>query len=341
MAAPAAVLAVKAALVAATDKRSWTAIASVAAAVLTPLILIVVVLLSALSGTADHNNAAVDLTFNGGYLSSRIPADYRMYIEKMRESFAELDTVLAEMNGMVEDGEVDAYRVKSIFYSLFFGADQPRMGDGDYRGFADCFVIYEEREDEDGETYTVAVPIPDLETVYGNLSAVLGRTITTENKSNAGRIYLLALYGSAAISGGGNGLPPGVSMGDGSFAALMAEATKYIGYPYVWGGSSPSTSFDCSGFVCWVYTHSGVYNLPRTTATGIYDQCSLVPKAEMQPGDLIFFTRTYASPGPVSHVGIYVGADQMLHCGSPIGYANINSAYWSEHYYAAGRLPAS
>ena len=263
-----------------------------------------------------------------------------MYIEKMRGSFTDLDAALAEINGMAEDGEVDAYRVKSIFYSLFFGADQPRMNDGDYRRFADCFVTYEEREDEDGETYTVAVPITDLETVYRNLSAALGRIITAENKSNAGRIYLLALYGPAAVPGGGNGLPPGVSMGDGSFAALMAEATKYIGYPYVWGGSSPSTSFDCSGYVCWVYTHSGVYNLPRTTATGIYDQCSLVPKAEMQPGDLLFFTRTYASSGPVSHVGIYVGAGQMLHCGSPIGYANINSVYWTEHFYAVGRLPA-
>ena len=257
----------------------------------------------------------------------------------MRDSFTDLDTAIAEINGMAEDGEVDVYRVKAIFYSLFFGANQPRMNDGDYRIFADCFVTYEERVDEDGETYTVAVPITDLETVYGNLSAALGRTITAENKSNAARIYLLAMYGPAAVPGGGNGLPPGVSMGDGSFAALMAEATKYIGYPYVWGGSSPSTSFDCSGFVCWVYTHSGVYNLPRTTATGIYDQCSLIPRAELQPGDLVFFTRTYASPGPVSHVGIYVGAGQMLHCGSPIGYADVNSAYWSEHFYAAGRLP--
>lgn len=339
MAAPAAVLVAKAALVAATDKRTWTAIASVVAAILTPFILIIVVLLSTLSGTADHNNAAVDLTFNGGYLSSGLPADYRMYIEKMRDSFTDLDAALTEINGMAEDGEVDAYRVKSIFYSLFFGADQPRMNDGEYRRFADCFVTYEEREDDEGETYTVAVPITDLETVYGNLSAALGRTITAENKSNAARIYLLAMYGPAAVPGGGNGLPPSVSMGDGSFAALMAEATKYIGYPYVWGGSSPSTSFDCSGFVCWVYTHSGVYNLPRTTATGIYDQCSLIPRADLQPGDLVFFTRTYASPGPVSHVGIYVGAGQMLHCGSPIGYADINSAYWSEHFYAAGRLP--
>lgn len=339
MAAPAAVLAVKAALVAATDKRTWTVIASVTAAILTPFLLVIVFILSALSGTSGHNNAAVDLTFHGGYLSSRLPADYRMYIENMRDSFTDLDTVLLEINAMCEDGEVDAYQVKAIFYSLFFGADQPRMDGEDYRAFADCFVTYEEREDGDGEPYTVAVPVTDLETVYESLTTAFGVTVTTEKKSNSQRIYMLALYGPATVPGGGNGLPPGVAMGDGSFGALMTEATKYIGYPYVWGGSNPSTSFDCSGFVCWVYTQSGVYNLPRTTATGIYDQCSLVPKEEMQPGDLLFFTRTYASPGPVSHVGIYVGADQMLHCGSPIGYASIDSAYWSEHYFAAGRLP--
>lgn len=119
MAAPAAVLAAKAALVAVTDKRGRTAIASVVAAVLTPFILIVVVLMSALSGTASHNNAAVDLVFHGGYLSSSLPADYRMYIEKMRESFSDLDDVVSEINGIVEGGTLDAYRVKAIFYSLF------------------------------------------------------------------------------------------------------------------------------------------------------------------------------------------------------------------------------
>lgn len=339
MVAPAAVLAVKTALAAATDKRTWIIIASVTTAILTPFVLAIVFIISALSGTSGHNNAAVDLTFHGGYLSSRLPADYRMYIEKMRDSFTDLETALSEINAMCEDGEVDAYRVKAIFYSLFFGADHPLMDGEDYRAFADCFVTYVEREDGDGEPYTVAVPATDLETVYESLTAAFGVTVTTEKKSNSQRIYMLALYGPATVSGEGNGLPPGVAMGDGSFAALMTEAAKYIGYPYVWGGSNPSTSFDCSGFVCWVYTHSGVYNLPRTTATGIYDQCSLVPKEEMQPGDLLFFTRTYASPGPVSHVAIYVGANQMLHCGSPIGYASIDSAYWSEHYFAVGRLP--
>ena len=131
---------------------------------------------------------------------------------------------------------------------------------------------------------------------------------------------------------------PGEALSDPSFAALMAEATKYIGYPYVWGGSSPSTSFDCSGFVCWVYTASGVHNLPRTTAQGIYNQCAIIPSSEAKPGDIIFFTGTYDSGVPVSHVGIYVGGGMMLHCGDPIQYANINSSYWQSHFYAFGRL---
>lgn len=303
MAAPAAVIAVKAALAAAADKRARTAILSVVAAVLTPFILIVVVLLCTLSGTADHNNAAVDLTFHGGYLSSEMPVEYRMYIEKMRESFQDLDEVLDEINGMCEDGMVDDYRVKSVFYALFFGADQPRMGDEDYRAFADCFVTYEERQDEDGNSYTVAVPITSLDTIYGNLESVINRAVTTEDRSNAQQIYTQAKYGSAG-GAGGNGLPPGIAMGDGSFRALMEEATKYIGCLYVWGGSSPSTGFDCSGYVCWVYTQSGVYNLPRTTAQGIFDQCSVVSREEAKPGDLIFFTGTYASGSPVSHIGI-------------------------------------
>ncbi|MFQ9646599.1 C40 family peptidase, partial [Hungatella sp.] len=131
---------------------------------------------------------------------------------------------------------------------------------------------------------------------------------------------------------------PGEALTDPNFAALIAEAEKYLGYPYVWGGSSPSTSFDCSGFVCWVYTHSGVYNLPRTTATGIYNQCAIVPRSEARPGDLIFFTRTYDCAGPVSHVGIYVGDNMMIHCGDPIKYASISTSYWQEHFYAFGRL---
>lgn len=131
---------------------------------------------------------------------------------------------------------------------------------------------------------------------------------------------------------------PGEALSDPFFAALIEEAEKYLGFPYVWGGSTPETSFDCSGFVCWVYTHSGVYDLPRTTATGIYNQCAAVSPDQAKPGDLIFFTKTYDCVGPVSHVGIYVGDGMMIHCGSPIKYASINTSYWQEHFYAFGRL---
>lgn len=131
---------------------------------------------------------------------------------------------------------------------------------------------------------------------------------------------------------------PGAAMGDGSFGALITEAEKYLGYPYVWGGSNPNTSFDCSGFICWVYTQSGVHNLPRTTAQGIYNQCTPVSVENAQPGDFIFFTGTYDSVNPVSHIGMYVGNGQMLHAGDPISYANINSNYWQKHLYGFGRL---
>jgi|MucameStandDraft_1065616.scaffolds.fasta_scaffold00907_14 murein DD-endopeptidase MepM/ murein hydrolase activator NlpD len=147
------------------------------------------------------------------------------------------------------------------------------------------------------------------------------------------------LYGENNVpgSGGGNTIPPD-SYDDAAVQALMEEAAKYLGYPYVWGGSSPSTSFDCSGFVCWVFTNSGVHNLPRTTAQGIYDQCTPVSAADAKAGDIIFFTGTYNSAGPVSHVGIYCGNGVMIHCGDPIKYASINTSYWQSHFYAFGRI---
>ena len=122
---------------------------------------------------------------------------------------------------------------------------------------------------------------------------------------------------------------------DETFAAILSEAQKYIGYPYVWGGSSPATSFDCSGYVSWVINHSG-WNVGRLGAQGLYNICT--PTSNPQPGDLVFFKGTYDTPG-VSHCGIYVGDGRMLHCGDPIGYANLNTSYWQSHFYAYGRLP--
>ncbi len=140
------------------------------------------------------------------------------------------------------------------------------------------------------------------------------------------------------IAGGTNNGIPSEAYNDETFAKLINEAEKYLGYPYVFGGSSPATSFDCSGFVCWVYTHRGVNNLPRTTAQGIYNQCKRVSDSEAKPGDLIFFKGTYNAGETVTHIGIYVGNNRMLHCGNPIQYTSIDTNYWRNHFYAYGRL---
>ena len=131
-------------------------------------------------------------------------------------------------------------------------------------------------------------------------------------------------------------IPP-EALDDEVFATIIKEAEKYLGYPYVWGGSSPSTSFDCSGFVSWVINHSG-WDVGRLGAQGLCNICTPVSSANVKPGDLVFFTGTYDTPG-VSHVGIYVGNNMMIHCGDPISYANLNSSYWQSHFYRYGRLP--
>jgi murein DD-endopeptidase MepM/ murein hydrolase activator NlpD len=178
--------------------------------------------------------------------------------------------------------------------------------------------------------------------------AVIGKTGNT-GSSTGSRLHLECLasgeyYNPLFYFENGDGSIYGTTDpigGNGDVAALFDEAERYLGYPYVWGGSSPSTSFDCSGFVCYVVTHSGYYNLPRTTAQGIYNQCQHISASEAKAGDIIFFTGTYNSGNPVTHVGIYAGNGQMIHCGDPIKYTSINTPYWQNHFYAFGRLPAS
>ena len=203
---------------------------------------------------------------------------------------------------------------------------------------------------ETGETSSEEVPyeyyILNVKLTNKTLPAVIFERLTEQEKEiynvmlqlKGNKPYLWEGIYEGGTAPGPDYEIPGEALNDPAFAALMEEATKYIGWPYVWGGSSPSTSFDCSGFVCWVYTASGVHNLPRTTAQGIYNQCARVSPSEAKPGDLIFFTGTYDSGVPVSHVGIYVGDNKMLHCGNPIQYADITSSYWSQHFYAFGRL---
>ena len=163
--------------------------------------------------------------------------------------------------------------------------------------------------------------------------------LLVEMKGNKPELFINDIY-----AGGGAGwfdyTIAGEALSDQKFAGMMAEATKYLGYEYVWGGSNPSTSFDCSGFVCWVINHSGNgWNVGRTTADGLCNMLPKVPLSEAKPGDIIFFQGTYATAG-ASHVGIIVGDGVMIHCGSPIQYARYDSAYFSQHFYCVGRLPA-
>jgi len=198
------------------------------------------------------------------------------------------------------------------------------------------------RTDSEGNEYTYKI----LNVTLTNSGFTT--TLTAEQQelyniylaSKGNRDYLFAddIYSNVTQSPYNDYEIPSAALSDATFRTLITEAEKYLGYPYVWGGSSPSTSFDCSGFVCWVFKNSGVYPLSRTTAQGIFNQCTAVRPSEAKPGDIIFFTGTYNSGSAVSHVGIYVGDGMMIHCGNPIQYANVNSSYWSSHFYAYGRL---
>lgn len=159
--------------------------------------------------------------------------------------------------------------------------------------------------------------------------------IYLESKGN--RDYLFADDIYANESDGPSYTIPGEALTDETFRRLITEAEKYLGFPYVWGGSTPATSFDCSGFVCWVFSNSGVYPLSRTTAQGIYNQCVRISPQEAKPGDLIFFKGTYAT-SEVSHIGIFVGDGMMIHAGNPIQYTSVNTNYWQSHFFAYGRL---
>lgn len=207
------------------------------------------------------------------------------------------------------------------------------------------------RTDSEGNEYEVKVPynyyICTVELENFDLSHIPVYIMDEETLSKYA-LYMSVLGNKPELFGDSEYIPkyitnrpegyeiPPSAMEDETFAAVITEAEKYLGYPYVWGGSSPSTSFDCSGFVSWVLTNSGVCNTGRLGAQGLYNIST--PVSSPQPGDLVFFVRTYDTPG-VSHVGIYVGNSMMIHCGDPISYSNLNSSYWQAHFYAYARPP--
>ena len=194
---------IKAAVVLLTDKRTWKAIGVVVAAILTPFLLLVVIICSMLSGTANHNNAAVELTFYGGSLPITMPSEYKDYITEMRDCFSSLDGAIATVEGMMEDGDsLDSNRIKAVFYALNFGTEDLSLRRAKAREFVDCFVEYRDcthtETDENGEEYTYthtrAYPIEDLPTVYANVSAVVGRQVTSDDMANITEIYLRVVY---------------------------------------------------------------------------------------------------------------------------------------------------
>ena len=206
-------------------------------------------------------------------------------------------------------------------------------------------VTTETRYDEDGEAYEYTTVIVTLENF--DLSH-LPVYLLTEDKLSMYSLYMATLgnrpdlfpgYMPSTDAGTDYEIPP-EALEDEQFAAMMAEAEKYIGFPYVWGGSSPATSFDCSGFVSWVVNNCGVgWNVGRLTAQGLYNICTPVSEAEAKPGDLVFFEYTYEGPW-ITHVGIYVGEGWMVHAGNPIGYLEIMTSKYSDNFVGFGRLPA-
>lgn len=341
MADPATIiLAVKATIAAATDKRTWKAIGVIIAAILTPFILIIIMITSLLSGTASHNNTAVQLSFHGGVISGQVPEDYRQYIIDMRSAFSELDTAIGQITPMIEDGSLDSTQVKAIFYSLYFGSDSLRGID--YQAFADCFVRYEECtrtvKNDDGseseETYTVAVPLTSLPEVYANLENALGKTITYENQANATEIYYRAMYGTGAPSEiDGSDLWEGWSpeqladlyydlpVGETGLKAVQLAKTR-LGDPYSQELRGTGNYTDCSYLVQWVYRQLSV-KLPGTAAEqGKYSVNNglTISKSDLAPGDLVFWS--YEPNGRylnITHVGIYAGDGMVVDASSSKG----------------------
>ena len=316
MASPMAVAVMtKKALELAEDKRVRTLLASIVAGIVIVMLIPLLVMVSIFNTQAGFSQEVARIVFDGGPIPTDIDAELSKAMEEMISSFEKLDQTIESL----EEEGFDDIKVKSFFYILYFTKDLTDFDEEFYAGFVDCFVD----KDEDNE-------------IYEELEDYLSYEFTETEKMEIRNLYLFIKYGYSAtdkITG-----IPGEAFNDATFAQLMQEATKYIGFPYQWGGSTPETSFDCSGFVCWVYTHSGVHNLPRASAQDIYNQCTPVSKDEVKPGDLVFFTGTYQTNKAVTHIGIYVGDNQMLHCGDPIGYANLGNSYWVKHFYGFGRL---
>jgi len=326
MAASAAVIAAKIAAAVLSDTRARTALLSTIVGIVVGIVVIIGALFSIGKGSQESNQRALGYLFNTQPIEISmwdIPANYRAELVSAKARITAAMNAVDGINAEIEGTLINTLKAGVIYLCLF-----PSGETTDYSGFAWCFAKKETitetitTTDDDGETTTetvsreITVAITDESVVYANIRSKFGIELMPEQNVNIIQTYNFLTTGGIFLAPFEDAGPPGEAYSDETFAKLMAEATKYIGFPYVWGGSTPKTSFDCSGYVCYVYTASGVYNLPRTTAWGIFQQCTVISESEAKPGDLVFFTGTYDCPTPTSHIGIYVGEGKMLHCGN-------------------------
>ncbi|MFT8889529.1 MAG: NlpC/P60 family protein [Ethanoligenens sp.] len=341
MAAPVAALIAKAAIAAATDKRTWKGFAVVLAAVFMPFILAVLVMMSFLSGGASHNADAVKLAFQGGSLPSGTPTEYQQHVTGMRDAFGKLDQAISRLNIAPTDGSLDSIRVKAVFYSLYVGADSLRGVD--YNAFASCFVKTETRTrtvtNPDGtqtqETYAAHVPLDSMPQIYANLEKTLGRTISSDEKANATQIYYEAKYGTSAPTETdsadmwGDWTPSAYSGASGSTVPAgntgvraVQLAKSRLGDPYSEELRGTENYTDCSYLALWTYRQLGV-QLPGTAAEqGQYcvEHGLTVPKDQLAPGDLVFWS--FEPNGRymnITHVAIYAGDGMVVSASSTQG----------------------
>ena len=349
--------------------RHWKAILTVGV-----FLLLIVMIFTGLSSCAAIIQGGVSSVLGTSYTAEdeairEVEADYKELESGLREEIADIETDYP-------DYDEYQYHLDEIGHNPFALASYLTAKLYDYtreEARAEIQALFEKQytltlreeiqtryrtetttDPETGETTTEEVPydyyILHVTLTNKNIETLAGELLTPEQKEMFD-IYMETkgnkpdVFGddyAAGTPGGGEytdyEIPP-EALSDERFAAMIAEAEKYLGYPYVWGGSSPSTSFDCSGFVCWVINHSGVGNVGRTTAQGIFNYTTPIAPSEAKPGDIIFFTGTYDSGSAVSHVGIYAGNGMMIHCGNPISYASVNTPYWQSHFYSYGRLP--
>ncbi|MCQ4922258.1 C40 family peptidase [Tissierella carlieri] len=328
----------KAAVTALSDERLRKGIGWTLVAILSPFILIIVIIVSLLSGTTNHNNNALDLSFNDSLISNKIPEEYREHIEDMRSSFIILDNKIEEKNSQMEEGDgLDSIRVKAIFYSLYFGENQP--SNIDKAKYVDCFVGYEERTrtltDDEGneyeEVYEVAIPITNLTEIYKNIENTMGKTVSYEDMANANEIYYRIKYGSPAPNEGDD-FEEWLDWSQGLTAEELEElyndlpnsdkgvrivqlAMTRLGDPYSQEKRGQGRYTDCSYLTMWSYRQIGI-TIPATAAEQArfcVKKKITVAKKDLVPGDLVFWShKPNGRFMNITHVGIYAGGGKVI-----------------------------